>query len=126
MKFKKILMIGYSRGDLGEDQENRLDRLGQEVIRLPKDSQNLAKHLPDTDCLLVRLGASVDQTMMNSAPELKYIGMLGTGYGRIDAKYASQKGIVVCNIAGYSTEGVAELVFGVILEHLRELERAKS
>ncbi len=64
--------------------------------------------------------------MIDSAPNLKYIGMFGTGFGHIDTEYTRQKGITVCNIAGYSREGVAELVIGMILEHLRELERAKS
>ena len=126
MKFKKILMIGYSKGDLGEVQESRLSNLGQQILKLPKDSSDITKHLSTTDCLLVRLGAGVDKKMIDSAPNLKYIGMLGTGYGRIDVKYTALKGITVCNIAGYSTEGVAELVFGLILEHIRELERAKS
>lgn len=52
--------------------------------------------------------------------------MFGTGYGRIDIEYATIKGITVCNIAGYSTEGVAEFVFAIILEHIRDLERAKK
>ena len=34
------------------------------------------------------------------------------------------KKIVVCNIPGYATESVAEWVFGLILEHLRNLEGA--
>ncbi len=96
------------------------------MILLPKDSPDFNKHLKDSDCLLVRLGATVDKKMIDNAPKLKYIGMFGTGYGRIDTKYAKQKGITVCNIAGYSTEGVAELAIALMLEYIRELERAKS
>lgn len=125
MKFTKVLMIGYTKGDLGNEQEKRLTKLGQEIVMVSKDNKDIAKHLPNTDCLLVRLGAGVDKALMDAAPKLKYIGMLGTGYGRIDTVYATKKGITVCNIAGYSTEGVAELVFGLIIENIRELERAK-
>lgn len=121
---KKILALGYSKGDLGVVQEKRLDKLGQ-VVRIPKDSKDAPKHLSDADLLLVKLGATVDKAMLDIASKLKYIGMLGTGYGRIDAEYAAKKGIAVCNIAGYSTEAVAELVFGTILDHVREIERAK-
>lgn len=51
--------------------------------------------------------------------------MLGTGYGRIDTEYAAKKGITVSNIAGYSREGVAEFAFGILIEHIREITRAK-
>jgi len=64
--------------------------------------------------------------MIDKAPKLKYIGMFGTGYGRIDTEYAAGKGITVTNIAGYSTESVAELAIAVLLEHIRELGRGKK
>lgn len=91
-------MIGYSKGNLGVVQEKRLSSLGQEIIMLSKDSKDISRHLSTSDCLLVRLGASVDQKMIDGCPQLKYIGMLGTGYGRIDAEYASKKGITVTNM----------------------------
>lgn len=125
MKFKKILLLGYAKGDLGEAQEKRLVLWGQKVVMLPKDSKDISKQLSDVDCLLVRLGATVDKGVIDKALDLRYVGMLGTGYGRIDTKYARSKGITVCNIAGYSTEGVAEFVFGALIENIRELERAK-
>lgn len=57
---------------------------------------------------------------------MKYIGLLATGTGTVDLAYAKNKNITVCNVPGYSTESVAEFVFGLILEHLRDLERAKQ
>lgn len=126
MKFKKILMIGYDTSDLPESEWNRIDKLTQEKILLPRDSPEIEKHISTADALLLKLGADADKSMIDNAPNLKYIGMLGTGYGRVDTKYASKRGITVCNIAGYSTEGVAELAFGLLIENIRELERAKS
>lgn len=126
MKFKKILMLGYKSLDLPQSQWNRINKLSQEKILLSKDSPEIEKHLSTADALLVKLGATVDKVMIDKAPNLKYIGMLGTGYGRIDTKYAAKKGIAVCNIAGYSTEGVAELAFGLLFEHIRDIARAKS
>jgi D-3-phosphoglycerate dehydrogenase len=52
--------------------------------------------------------------------------MFGTGYGKIDTAYATEKGITVCNIAGYATNAVAELTFGLILEHIFGISRAKK
>jgi len=118
-------MLGYGKETFGEKQWERLDQLANERVLVPKDSPEISNHL-DANCLLVKLGATVDSKMIDIMPNLKYIGMLGTGYGRIDADYAATKGITVCNIAGYSTESVAELVFALMLEHIREIERGKK
>ena len=48
-------------------------------------------------------------------PELKYIGVLATGYNVVDLEAARQHGIVVTNIPAYSTMSVAQMVFAHIL-----------
>lgn len=126
MKFKNILLLGYSKDNFSEEEWKRIDSFCEKKVFATADDVQLDKYLADTDCLLVKLGASVDQKMIDAGPNLKYIGMLGTGYGRVNTKYAAQKDICVCNIAGYSTEGVAELAFGLILENIREISRAKE
>lgn len=126
MKFKHVLMVGFSESNLGEKEWLKLKSLAEKVIITAIDSPDLNQQLSLCDCLLVKLGATVDKPMIDSSPKLKYIGMFGTGYGRIDTTYAKEKGITVCNISGYSREGVAELVFGMLIEFIRDLSRAKT
>ena len=52
---------------------------------------------------------------MDALPQLKYIGVLATGYNVVDIASAKQKGIVVTNIPAYSTNSVAQMVFAHIL-----------
>ena len=54
--------------------------------------------------------------ILSKLPNLKYISTLATGYNVIDTAYAREKGIAVSNIPAYSTDGVAQLVFALILE----------
>ncbi|BCS99037.1 glycerate dehydrogenase [Desulfoluna limicola] len=49
-------------------------------------------------------------------PELKYIGVLATGYNVVDVAYAHEKGVVVTNVPGYGYDAVAQMVFALILE----------
>ena len=54
--------------------------------------------------------------ILSQLPKLRYISTLATGYNVIDTAYAREKGITVSNIPAYSTDGVAQLVFALILE----------
>ena len=52
---------------------------------------------------------------MEALPQLKYIGVLATGYNVVDVESAKEKGIVVTNIPAYSTNSVAQMVFAHLL-----------
>ena len=52
---------------------------------------------------------------MAELPNLKYIGVLATGYNVVDIDAAKARGIVVTNIPAYSTNSVAQMVFAHVL-----------
>lgn len=55
--------------------------------------------------------------LINKFPDsVELICEAGTGYNNIDIAAAKEKNISVCNLPGYSTEGVAQLVIGFILD----------
>lgn len=59
---------------------------------------------------------------MDALPDLKYIGVLATGYNVVDVEAAKKKGIVVTNIPAYSTHSVAQMVFAHILNITQRVE----
>lgn len=65
--------------------------------------------------------------LMAGAKELKYVGVLATGYNVVDVAAARELGITVCNIPAYSTDSVAQMVFALLLEicqHVGDHSRA--
>jgi glycerate dehydrogenase len=53
---------------------------------------------------------------LDALTDLRYIGVLATGYNIIDTKAAAQRGIVVTNIPSYGTASVAQFTIGLLLE----------
>jgi lactate dehydrogenase-like 2-hydroxyacid dehydrogenase len=123
MRFKKLLMFGYSGNERDKKYWDKIDQLCETRV-VATNSLELSKHF-DADALIVKFAEVVDKRLIDKMPNLKYIGTLATAYGRIDTKYAASKNISVCNVPGYSTIAVAEFAIGIILENIREIERGK-
>ena len=54
--------------------------------------------------------------ILDSLHGVIYIGLLSTGFDAVDVIHARKLGIPVCNIPAYSTNGVAQMTFALILE----------
>jgi len=52
----------------------------------------------------------------NACPNLRFIGVLATGYDIVDVKAAKEKGIPVCNIPPMATAAVAQMAIALLLE----------
>jgi glycerate dehydrogenase len=54
--------------------------------------------------------------ILQQLPELRYVGVLATGYDIIDVDVARARGLLVTNIPTYGTASVAQFVFALLLE----------
>ena len=57
-----------------------------------------------------------DEETFSRCPNIKYIGVCATGYNVIDIEAARRHGVTVTNVPAYSTDSVAQLAWGFILE----------
>ena len=63
----------------------------------------------------------IDKYVMDNCPALRLICVAATGMNNIDTGYAMKKGIAVKNVAGYSTESVAQSVFAMLFYLMNKL-----
>lgn len=126
MKFQKALFIGIAKSSIDQKYWKRLDNFIGKKVFVEKDSTKLEKEIKDADCLFLAFATPVTKELINKAPNLKYIGQFSTAFGKVDVDYAKSKKIPVCNLAGFSTESVAEFTIAAILEAIRGLETGKQ
>jgi len=67
----------------------------------------------------------VDGSLMSRLPKLEIVSTFAVGYDHIDAKWASQNGVIVTNTPGVLTEEVADTALGLLLCTVREFPQAE-
>ncbi|MEG1932443.1 MAG: 2-hydroxyacid dehydrogenase [Pygmaiobacter sp.] len=80
----------------------------------------LIERAKDADILMVA-NSPLPEEVVAACTHLKLISVAFTGVDHIPLDYCTAHGITVSNCAGYSTESVAELVFGLIFSLLRRI-----
>ncbi|SCZ77344.1 D-2-hydroxyacid dehydrogenase [Acidaminobacter hydrogenoformans] len=111
-----VILDGYTLnpGDLSWDG---FARLGKLIVHDRTAPEEILRRIRGAQIVITNKTPLTAETL--SAPEaadVRYIGVLATGYNVVDVKAARQRGIPVTNIPTYSTDSVAQLVFAHLLE----------
>lgn len=86
------------------------------------DTAELSERGKDADIIVVS-NLPLKREVLENCKNLKMISVAFTGVDHIAMDYCREKGITVSNCAGYSTESVAELVFGMLISLYRNIIR---
>ena len=86
------------------------ERLGEFVSYGTSTPEEARERVKDADVLMINK-VLVNKELIDSAPSLKLVCVAATGVNNIDVEYAASKGIPVRNVAGYSTDSVAQTTF---------------
>ncbi len=112
---KLVILDGYTEnpGDLSWDW---LGGLVDEYTVYEKTPEELILERAKDAEIVVTNKTRLTRETLSQLKKLKYISTLATGYNVIDIDAATNLGITVSNIPAYSTDGVAQLVFALLLE----------
>ena len=112
-KRRIVILDGYTAnpGDLSWE---KLKEFGEVIIYDRTTPEETVRRAADADSVLTNK-VVISRDVMEQLPQLRYIGVLATGYNVVDIEAARERGIVVTNIPAYSTMSVAQMMFAHLL-----------
>ena len=114
-------IVFLDRKTIGEDIDlSGYDRFGDVVMYDFSYPDEVPDRVKDAD-IIVCNKTKIDRNTISTAENLKLVCVTATGTNNLDKDYLAERGIEWKNVAGYSTETVAQHTFSLLfylLEHL--------
>jgi glycerate dehydrogenase len=99
---------------LGNVDFERFKKFGDVKVYETTGANETLSRVKDAD-IVVTNKVVIDKEIMDGADNLKFIQIAATGMNNVDLEYAKKKGILVKNVAGYSTHSVLQQTFALVL-----------
>ncbi len=114
---KIVVLDGYclNPGDLSWDAFAAMGELTVYDRTSLNDEEEIIRRIGDAQAVLTNK-TPLSRAVLERRPQVRYIGILATGYNVVDTAAARERGIPVCNVPGYSTRSVAQLAIALLLE----------
>jgi len=119
---KIVVLDGYTLNP-GDLSWAGFEGLGDVTIhaRTPLDEASILERLQGADVAITNK-TPLSRTTIEALPDLKYIGVLATGYNVVDGAAARERSIPVTNIPTYGTDAVAQFAFALLLAICHHVE----
>jgi len=111
---KITVLDGYTLNP-GDLDWTGITTLGETSIYERTPQSLVVDRIADSEIVLTNK-TIIDQQILLQCPNIKYIGVLATGYNVVDVLFAKSLGILVTNIPAYASNTVAQHTFALILE----------
>ena len=108
---KIVFLDAISMGDVSLEE---MASLGELVCYPSSTALQARERVKDADVACLNK-VIVDEAFLDAAPRLKLICEAGTGMNNIDVKLCTERGVIVRNVAAYSTDSVAQTAWMHIL-----------
>jgi len=111
---RKIVVLDGYASNPGDISWEPFKEFGDLIVYPRTKPEEVEERIKGAECVFTNK-VPVTAEIIDASPELKWIGVLATGFNIVDTAHAKQKGIIVSNVPSYSTDTVAQNVFAHIL-----------
>lgn len=115
---KIVFLDVKSIGDDWDIEEFR--KLGEVVLYPYSREEEIPRRVSDADIVIVNK-VQMNEKTLAGADKLKLVCVTATGTNNLDKEYLAKKNIAWRNVAGYSTENVAQHTFALLFYLLEKL-----
>lgn len=119
---KKIVFLDRDTTDRGDIDFSGLESFGDVEYHGVTSPTEVAERIAGADIVLTNK-VVIGSDAMDGAENLELIQVVATGTNNVDLAAAKERDIAVCNVAGYSTEAVAQHVFASLLNLATNVHR---
>lgn len=117
----KIVFLDSAIINPGDIPWEGLQRLGDLEVRKRTAREEAVSVIGDAEAIFTDSFA-VDRELMESCPNLKFIGISATGFNHVDLEAARELGIAVANVPAYAAEAVAQHAIALLLSVTNQIE----
>lgn len=111
---KIVVLDGYTLNP-GDISWEGLEALGEVTVYDRTSSEEVAERIGDAEIIYTNK-TKVTRETLDSCKNIRFIGVLATGYNIVDTEAAKEKGIAVANIPTYGTKAVSQFAIALLLE----------
>ena len=111
----KIVILDGSAAKPGDITWGALENLGEVIAYDITSKDQLIERMQGAECAITNKTV-FDREAFEKLPDLKYIGVLATGYNVVDLEAAREHGVVVTNVPEYATFATAQMTMALLLE----------
>lgn len=111
---KIVVLDGYTLNP-GDISWEGLEALGDVTVYDRTKAEDIVARIGDAEAVYTNKTPITRETL-NACPNVKFIGVLATGYNIVDVDAAKEKGIPVSNIPTYGTAAVSQFAIALLLE----------
>ena len=115
-----IAVLDAFTTDQGQPVWTDLHQLGEVTVHPRTPAAELLPRLVGVTAAVTNKVA-IRAAELENLPDLRYIGVMASGYNIVDVDACRARGIAVTNVPGYSTQSVAQLVFALVLHHTHDV-----
>lgn len=110
-------IVFLDAGTMGTSSLGPIERVGELTAWPNSTPEEALERVGDCEVLIINK-IKVNDRLLDAAPKIRLVCEAGTGINNIDVDACSRRGVIVRNVAGYSTDSVVQETFMHILNLL--------